>query len=549
MSPPRLPAGELRHAAGRARSPTAGAGASGSLAAAAGASTTVSSPLEALERDEILRTRRFCLVATGIAVVGLATIPFLSLTHGAEALMIGGICGILGSLAFLWRRSQDPIAFRKPSTGVGWFIPAIGVVTGLPAFGAFSPVPMLLVLGIYFIGLGKSGPLAAAVYATCAGMQALVGGLAIAGHESGMVRVDLGLRDRVLIQMLVQVVLLGAYVTARMSRRTVLLAVGELERAVREAAHREALLREAREELDRALRPGRGRFSDQTIAGYQLGALLGRGAMGEVYEASGPSGVVAIKMLAQASLGNPQHVMRFLRELRNAAAISSPHVVRVLEVGEQPVPYLVMEKLDGHTLAELLRRRHGLSPAEIVAMLRQVGAGVTAAGAAGIVHRDLKPQNVFRHGTTWKVLDFGIARAQSDSDTLTAGNVVGTPSYMAPEQARSATVDHRTDLYALAAIAYRAFTGQPPFAGGEIAETLYRVVNIAPRRPSELAELPRQLDLVLAIGLAKLPDARFQNADELVDAITGALSGSLAADMRRRGDALERAGAWETAGS
>src|SRR5207253_1990003 len=104
-----------------------------------------------------------------------------------------------------------------------------------------------------------------------------------------------------------------------------------------------------------------------------------------------------------------------------AAGIDSPHVVRVLEVGEQPVPYLVMERLDGQTLAEILRSKRHLSTGDIVELLRQVGLGVAAAAAAGVVHRDLKPQNIFYDGGTWKILDFGVARAIDGGDTLTAG--------------------------------------------------------------------------------------------------------------------------------
>ena len=332
---------------------------------------------------------------------------------------------------------------------------------------------------------------------------------------------------------------------ARMSRRTQLVAIAELEREVRVSAHREALLLEAREQLDRALRPGRGRFSDQQIGGYLLGAVIGRGAMGEVYEANGPHGVVAIKLLSHASLGNANHVLRFLRELRTAAAIEAPNVVKVLEVGEHPVPYLVMERLDGKTLSELLRAKRALAAEEVVDMVRQIGAGITAAGTAGVVHRDLKPQNVFHHRAGWKILDFGIARALDQGDTLTAGQIVGTPSYMAPEQASGGVVDHATDLYALAAIAYRAITGHQLFHAGEVAEVLYRVVHTAPRRPSDLVtSLPHEVDLVLAIGLAKNPADRFGSAGELVDALEAALTGRLPLSVRHRGFTLVRAGAW-----
>jgi serine/threonine-protein kinase len=115
---------------------------------------------------------------------------------------------------------------------------------------------------------------------------------------------------------------------------------------------------------------------------------------------------------------------------------------------------------------------------------------------------------------------------------------------MAPEQARGGAVDHRTDLYALAAVAYRALTGYPPFAAGDIAETLYRVVHTPPQRPTDLAKLPADVDAVLAIGLAKLPVARFATAAELSDALARALAGSLGPEVREHGEALGARGGW-----
>jgi eukaryotic-like serine/threonine-protein kinase len=524
----------------------------GTRSLATSAATTIGSPLEALEHDEILRTRWFCLIAAVIALAGAAAAAALPGDPTISALLLGAVGTSLVAVAFLYRRTRDPVAFRRPSTGLGWFVPAVCVTAAIPYFGAFSPVPVVLVLGIYFVGLGKSWRLSLAVYAVCAGMQLLVAALVIGGaRDTGIVQpAALSMRDQIIIQALVQVVMAGTLITARMSRRTALVAVGELERAVRIAAHREALLLEAREELERALRQGRGRFSDQTIGGYRLGQLLGRGAMGEVYEAEGPHGRVAIKLLSQASLSNPNHVLRFLRELRTAAGVRAPNIVHVIEVGEQPVPYLVMERLEGQTLGEILRARgRPMSGSDVVDVITQIGAGITAAAAAGIVHRDLKPTNVFSDRGTWKILDFGVARAIDQGDTLTAGQVVGTPAYMAPEQATSSAIDHLTDLYALAAIAYRALTGHPPFAAGEIAETLYRVVHTRPRRPTDLASLPPEVDLVLAIGMAKEPRHRFASASELAAALAAAFAGQLPDRVLQRGRALDRAGAWASHGT
>ncbi len=514
-----------------------------------GGSTTIGSPLEALERDEMLRTRRFCAIGAVIGTAGGASVTLLPGDPTATAVLLSSVGLALSAVLFLFLRTGDPVKFRKPSTMLGWYIPAVCVTASLPYFGVFSPACVILVLGIYFTGLGKSPGLARAVYITCAGAQAVLAALVIRGvlPDTGIVQImPIGEFEQWIVQGLVQVVLLGTYVTARVSRATALATLQELERAVRLAAHREALLLEAREELERALLQGRGRFTDQAIGGYQLKDVIGRGAMGEVYAAVDAKGhPFAIKLLAQASLGNLNHVLRFLRELRTAAGIESPHVVRVIEVGENPVPYLVMEKLEGKTLAEILRNKSAMPAGDVTELVRQVGIGITAAAAAGIVHRDLKPQNVFLHRNQWKVLDFGVARAIDAGDTLTAGHVVGTPSYMAPEQASGATVDHCTDLYALAAIAYRAITGHPPFAAGEIAETLYKVVHTRPRRPSELVpSLPPDVDLVLAIGLAKRASDRFSSALELSDSLYHAMADTLPEPIRLRGLALDRAGAW-----
>ena len=510
--------------------------------------STLNAPLEALDRDELRRTRWFCYVSFTISVVAGASLPWLGGDRAASVLLTSALVASAIATAFMLHRTRDPVRFARRTTALGWLVPAAATTTAIPYFGAFSPAPVILVLGIYFTGLGKNTRLAYLVYAVCAGVQGLVGVLTIAGPMRGVGLVPpsgLTVAQQLIVQGLVQFVFATTLFVARMSRRTQLIAIEELEREVRVSAHREALLLEAREQLDRALRPGRGRFSEQQIGGYALGAVIGRGAMGEVYEATGPSGVVAIKLLSQASLGNANHVMRFFRELRTAAAIIAPNVVQVIDVGEQPVPYLVMERLDGKPLSELLRGKRALAVPEVVDLIRQIGAGITAAGAAGVVHRDLKPQNVFRHGEHWKILDFGIARAADEGDTLTAGQIIGTPSYMAPEQASGGTVAHATDLYALAAIAYRVLTGHPPFSGGELAEVLYRVVHTPPRRPTDLApRLPHEVDLVLAIGLAKRPADRFATATEFVDALASALVGELALDVRHRGFALVRAGAW-----
>jgi serine/threonine-protein kinase len=489
------------------------------------------SPLEALRVAEILGTRTFCKITIGIGVGAALTVPWLPGHPVSEAMFLVAIALAIVALVVLYRKTREPATFYDGyGVAIGWYVPALSVTSAVPFFGPFSPVAVVLVVGIYFTAAGRNLPVALAVYLTCAIGHGVTGALVIAGWiDPGFVRTDyMPTYLQIVLQLLVQLVLLGAFLIARALRTSSLAALTELERAVRAVAQREALLEEAREELRRAVGTNRGRFTDQTIGHYRLGDVIGRGGMGEVYEAVeiATNASVAVKMLSHRALGDANHVQRFLRELRMAVSLRSPNVVRVIEIGEQPLPHLVMERLRGRDLATILRGNRLLSHGEVVDLIRQVGHGISAAAAAGIVHRDLKPQNVFRDGTTWKILDFGVARTDGASDTLTGGHVVGTPTYMAPEQARGGAVDHRTDLYALAAIAYRVLAGHPPFSGGETVDLLYRVVHDAPRRPTSLATLHGDVDLVLAIGLAKQPADRFATADELARSLEAALAGA-----------------------
>ena len=502
----------------------------------------------ALDHSEVIRTRQFCLVGLGIAVAGAIVVPQLPGNPIATRIFLVGIAvGALGMVYLLYRTRTPATYHQGIGTSIGWFVPIVAVSTAIPFFGAMSPAPILLVLGIFFNGLGSTRGVAVATYVVASGVQGVTGGLVALGviDDPGFLRpANLAREYELMCQLLIQVVLAGTFIVARASRRSSLAALSDLEQAVRAVAQREALLEEARAELRRALGSGRGRFTDQTIGVYQLGDLIGHGAMGEVYQAvdTRDSQAVAIKMLSRASLGNAQHVERFLRELETTTVISSPHVVHVLAVGEHPLPHLVMERLRGRDLSALLKARGTLEPAIVVDLVRQVAEGLTAAVEAGVVHRDIKPQNLFQAGSTWKILDFGVSRILASTDTLTAGHVVGTPAYMAPEQARGAKLDHRADIYALAAVVYRALTGHLLFKG-ELADTLYHVVHTPPRRPSWLAVLPTDLDHALAIGLAKQPHDRFATARELADAVEAALGHRLSQALRERAARIHHA--WE----
>jgi serine/threonine-protein kinase len=338
------------------------------------------------------------------------------------------------------------------------------------------------------------------------------------------------------------------------SQRVTLEHVSKLEQAVRGVAQREALLAEARAELDRAIAVGGpGRFTDQTVGNFRLGVLIGRGGMGEVYEAHSVAdrGEAAVKLLHPGTLAEPTHVARFVREAETAAKLDCPYVVKVLEVGTTAgeVPFLAMERLRGHDLAHQLRRVRKLPLEQAIPLATQVSLGLEAAREAGIVHRDLKPHNVFlaeQAGTQrWKILDFGVSK-QGGSGTLTQGHVVGTPAYMAPEQAKGENVDHRADVYSLAAILYRAVTGHPAFTGKDVPTTLYDVVYRVPTQPSMLAVVPGDVDRVLALGLAKDRKDRFATALELATWFASAVRDSLTSEQRQRADDLAARQPWGT---
>jgi serine/threonine-protein kinase len=186
-----------------------------------------------------------------------------------------------------------------------------------------------------------------------------------------------------------------------------------------------------------------------------------------------------------------------------------------------------MERLYGTDLATRLRTVTRIPSDELVVLLDQVARALEVARRAGVVHRDLKPHNLFFHqGATWKVLDFGVSKLLDGGEgTLTGEGIVGTPQYMAPEQATGGNVTHLADVYALGAIAYRCLTGRAPFKGRDLAELVYQLVHAAPVRPSLLGRVPPAVEDVLAVAMAKDPRRRFPSAMELAQAFVAARRG------------------------
>lgn len=505
-----------------------------------------------MRADEIARAVTFYRVVMVIVAGVLATLPWLGGDLSAKWTFAAGL--VVYAVAETWfvaaiRRDPDQYCDRNlyPLGISGVFAAFAGVYY----CGVFSPAPAMIVMALYVNSLIGSRRYPAVIYGLCAGCQAALAAAVMAGAipDRGLVVPrDWPLSSQVLVQLIVQGVYLATFLIGRLSRRATAEAFSKVEEVARAVAQRDALLAEARHELERAAWVGEpGRFTDQRVGSFRLGAVVGRGAMGEVYEATRESDGrdAAVKLLHRNVLADPEHVARFAREAEAVATIDSPHVVRVLEVSDPsaPTPYIAMERLTGEHLGAVLQRRRRLPPADVVVMVDHVARGIDAAAARGVVHRDLKPQNVFcahtERGPVWKILDFGVSKLADEAGTLTGGNAVGTPAYMSPEQARGLDIDHRTDVYALGAIAYRCLTGQPAFSGRDVPMILHEVVYRVPVRPSLLAaELPEDVDRVLAIALAKRREDRFDCGGELADAFAAAVRGALGDRLRRRADAL-----------
>jgi eukaryotic-like serine/threonine-protein kinase len=521
------------------------------------AAGTSSSLDDMLRRDEAGRLAVFARLTLLLCVFGLAMTPLYGGDPIALRILVAALVAAMGTSLFVEWMTRRPARYSELRLIIVVQLQEVCATAAAYFFGAFSPFPAVVSLGIYVYSLGARFKNALVCYLNLAVGQALLAGLIISGTipDRGIIRADdLAIGNQLLVQSNVQFVYLLAFALARLSRRKTVAAVAELEAATRAVAQREALFEEARQELQRAAwLGGPGRFTDQRLGPYHLEHVIGRGAMGEIYRATHveTGEPAALKLLQRGILGDRLHLTRFAREARIAASIDSPHVARILAVGEEPLPFLAMELLIGEDLAKVLRDQRTLPLDETSSLLHQVADGLTAAHHAGIIHRDVKPQNLFRastgEGTTWKVLDFGISKLAEDDGTLTRDAVVGTPAYMSPEQASGQPIDRRTDIYALGAVAYRCVTGHPAFAGPDSATILYDVVNKMPARPGALATLPSDLDAFFAIALAKRPDDRFADARDLAETFARACRDELDSATRQRGGALLARTRWAAA--
>ena len=269
---------------------------------------------------------------------------------------------------------------------------------------------------------------------------------------------------------------------------------------------------------------------------YELEGVVGRGGMAEVYRARDIrlDRIVAIKTL-RADLARDQIFQaRFRREAQSAASLNHPSIVAVYDTGEDmatgvPVPYIVMEFVDGRTVRDLLQEGHRLLPERSLEIIDGVLRALDYSHQAGIVHRDIKPGNVMvtRNGDI-KVMDFGIARAMSDAQaTMTqTAQVIGTAQYLSPEQARGDRVDSRSDLYSAGCLLYELLTGRPPFTGDSPVAIAYQHVRENPVPPSRVdPDVPPWADAIVLKAMAKSPADRYQSAADMRADLQRAASG------------------------
>lgn len=274
--------------------------------------------------------------------------------------------------------------------------------------------------------------------------------------------------------------------------------------------------------------PGDSRVGSQ-IGPYRLRRLLGKGGMGEVYEAEDTvkDRIVALKLLPEAASNDPVFRKRLQREAHSAGRLQEPHVVPIHDYGEiDGLLYVDMRMIDGTDLRKVLKNYGPMTPARAVAIIKQVASALDAAHESGIMHRDVKPENIILTRDDFAYLvDFGIANAATDEKLTELGTAVGTYAYMAPERFTNDEVTYRADVYALTCVLHECLTGSQPFPGDSVSVVITaHLMQPVPKPSRQRPGIPTALDAVIARGMAKKPEDRYASAGDLAAAANDALT-------------------------
>lgn len=515
--------------------------------------TSIVNPKQAMTLLDARRTWRAAIAIGSACLMAAVAVSQLGGDRLAQRVHIAGLLITALAMATYVVLRRDHTRYRHSEVMLVAMVSMLANGTGFFYWGVYSAFLAAVATAAFAISGNASKPIAVAVSATCLVLHLTIGGAQLLGwtydHGLAVAAPTVSPGAKVALLIMIDVIVVLSVIGGLDTRAQLARVLGEHNAALRELSQRDAQLAEAHQEAREARVAGEGRFSGQALGRFELGRLLGRGAMGEVYDAVEPGrGPCAVKVLAANLRDNEDALRRFQREARAIQGLSVPNIVRVIEVSEPSAaqPFIAMERLDGEDLGKLLKQRPTFTLAEAVAVLTAIATALDVAHAAGIVHRDLKPANIFAAaspgGVTWKLLDFGVAKLLDGDATMTSGGVVGTPGYMAPEQARGEPIDGRADIYALGILLYRLLTGRPAVMPGDVHAMLLEVVSRTPPQPSDIAQVSAPVEAVLAIALAKVPADRFATAGEFAAAFTAAVAGrSDPGLMARAATILERA--------
>jgi eukaryotic-like serine/threonine-protein kinase len=515
---------------------------------------------EAMASDEATRARGF---SGAIAIIALSICAAVQLIGGDPlAKLLCAIALLVLGLHSLW--IWNHLRRARPYTQrIHCIYGCCLIVCGIFVeyyFGFFSLAASVVTLGIYFLGQATDrlyGYLFPVLIITVVITLSTLIAFGVIEDRGLFSSINTGLTERLFAVAGTFSILSVTLWLARVARSSMFHAIRQSNEMLLIAQQRAALLAEAQNQLDHALRLAigkPGRYTGVLAGPYRLGMIIGVGAMGEVYEAEHTENhkAAAVKLIQADAMSDQRVFERFIRESDIGRQLVHPNLVEVYEVGrlQDDSPYISMEKLEGDDLGALLRKKDHLSLKAVVELAEEMAAGLQHAHQLGVIHRDLKPYNLFRAidekgKRRWKILDFGVSKLRNDGKTLTREGAIGTPRYMSPEQAKNLNVDHRSDIFSMAAVIYRVLTGRPAFSGQNTPQIMFDIVYRNPERPSNvIREIPGDVDLVLAIGLAKEQNKRFDSAIEFAEAFKAASKRQLSNELRARAHELIEQHPW-----